>query len=93
MIKWLVVAETWFNVDERSNETVDLGKLVSEIEQRSSTGWQQWAAEMIHREAGFSLCLSTQKCSSWEWRSLVCKARQNESTNTEVPNQKETLEH
>jgi hypothetical protein len=62
MIEWLVVAEDWFKVDERSNETVDLGKLVPEIEQRSSTGWQQCTAELIHGEAGFGLCLSTQKC-------------------------------
>jgi hypothetical protein len=34
MIEWLVLAETWFKVDERSNETVDLGKLVPEVEQR-----------------------------------------------------------
>ncbi len=38
MMDWLVVAEAWFKVDERNNETVDLGKLVPEIEQRSSTG-------------------------------------------------------
>jgi hypothetical protein len=31
MIEWLVVAEAWFKVNERSNETVDLGKLVPEI--------------------------------------------------------------
>jgi hypothetical protein len=37
MIEWLVVAEAWFKVDERSNETVDLGKVVPVIEQRSST--------------------------------------------------------
>ena len=38
MMEWLVVAEAWFKVNERSNETVDLGKLVPEIEQRSSSG-------------------------------------------------------
>jgi hypothetical protein len=38
MMEWLVVVEALFKVDERSNETVDLGKLVPEIEQRSSTG-------------------------------------------------------
>jgi hypothetical protein len=37
-MEWLVVAEAWFKVDYRSNETVDLGKLVPEIEQRSSSG-------------------------------------------------------
>jgi hypothetical protein len=37
MLEWLVVVEAWFKVDERINETVDLGKLVPEIEQRSST--------------------------------------------------------
>ncbi len=61
MMEWLVVVETWFKVDERSNhETVNLDKLVPEIEQISSTGQQQCAAEMIHGEAGFGLCLSTQ---------------------------------
>jgi hypothetical protein len=34
MMELLVVAEAWFKWDERSNKTVDLGKLVSEIEQR-----------------------------------------------------------
>jgi hypothetical protein len=39
MMEWLVVAEAWFKVNERSNETVDLGNnLVPEIEQRSSSG-------------------------------------------------------
>ena len=38
MMEWLVVTEAWFKVDERSNETVDLGNLVPEIEQRSSSG-------------------------------------------------------
>jgi hypothetical protein len=37
MMEWLVVAEAWFNVDERSNETVDFDKLVPQIKQRSST--------------------------------------------------------
>jgi hypothetical protein len=41
MMEWLVVAEAWFKVDERSNETVDLDKLVPKIEQISSTGQQQ----------------------------------------------------
>jgi hypothetical protein len=37
LIEWLVVAEAWFKVNERSNETVDLGKkLVPDIEQKSS---------------------------------------------------------
>jgi hypothetical protein len=37
MMEWLVVAETWFKVNERSNETVDLGKkMVPDIEQNSS---------------------------------------------------------
>jgi len=31
---WLVLAEAGFKVNERSNETVDLGKLAPEIEQR-----------------------------------------------------------
>ena len=44
---WLVLAEAWFKVNERSNKTVDLGKLAPEIEQRNSTGRQQCAAEMI----------------------------------------------
>jgi hypothetical protein len=44
---WLVLAEAWFKVNERSNETVDLGKLAPEIEQRISTGRQQCAAEKI----------------------------------------------
>jgi hypothetical protein len=44
---WLVPAEAWFKVNERINETVDLGKLAPEIEQRNSTGRQQCAAEMI----------------------------------------------
>jgi hypothetical protein len=38
MMEWLVVAEAWFKVDERRNKTLDLGKLVPVIEQRSSTG-------------------------------------------------------
>ena len=38
MMEWLVVAEAWFKVNERSNETVDLGNLVPEIELRSSSG-------------------------------------------------------
>jgi hypothetical protein len=39
MMEWLVVAEAWFKVNERSNETVDLGNnLVPEIERRSSSG-------------------------------------------------------
>ncbi len=38
MMEWLVVAEAWFKVNERSNETVDLGNLGPEIEQRSSSG-------------------------------------------------------
>jgi hypothetical protein len=41
MMEWLVVAEARFEVDERGNETVDLGKLLPEIEQRNSTGQQQ----------------------------------------------------
>jgi len=48
---WLVLAEAWFKVNERINETVDLGKLAPEIEQRISTGRQQCAAEMILGEA------------------------------------------
>jgi hypothetical protein len=56
------VAEAWFKVNERrSNETVDLDNLVPEIEQRNSTGRQQYASEMIHGEELFGLCLSTQK--------------------------------
>jgi hypothetical protein len=44
-IEWFVVAEAWFKVNERrSNETVDLDKLVPEIEQRYSTGRQQYAS-------------------------------------------------
>jgi hypothetical protein len=36
MMEWLVVAEAWFKVDTRSNETVDLGKkMVPDIEQNS----------------------------------------------------------
>ncbi len=39
MMEWLVVAEAWFKVNERGNETVDLGNnLVPEIERRSSSG-------------------------------------------------------
>jgi hypothetical protein len=38
MMEWLVVAKAWFKVNERSIETVDLGNLVPEIEQRSSSG-------------------------------------------------------
>jgi hypothetical protein len=38
MVEYLVVAEAWFKVNERSNETVDLGKLLPKIEQRSSRG-------------------------------------------------------
>jgi hypothetical protein len=34
MMEWLGVAEAWFKVDEKSNKTVDLGKLVPEIELR-----------------------------------------------------------
>jgi hypothetical protein len=60
-MEWLVVAEAWFKVNERSNETVDLDTLVPEIEQRNSTGRQQYAAEMIHGEELFGLCLSSQK--------------------------------
>jgi hypothetical protein len=37
-MEWLVVAEAWFTVNERSNETVDIDKLVPEIEQRNCTG-------------------------------------------------------
>ncbi len=38
MMEWLVVAEAQFKVNERSNETVGLGKkLVPDIEQRSKT--------------------------------------------------------
>jgi hypothetical protein len=37
MMEWLVVAEAWFKVNERSNETVDLGKkMLPDIEQNSS---------------------------------------------------------
>jgi len=35
---WLVLAEAWFKVNERSNEMVDLGKLAPEIEQKNSIG-------------------------------------------------------
>ena len=44
-------------VNERSNDNVDLGKLVPEIEQRNGTGRQQCAAEMILGEA-CSVCVS-----------------------------------
>ena len=44
---WLVLAEAWFKVNKRSNETVDLGKRAPEIEQRNSTGQHQCTAEMI----------------------------------------------
>jgi hypothetical protein len=54
---WLVLAEAWFKVNERSNEMVDLGKLAPEIEQRNSTGRQQCAAEMILGEE-CSVCVS-----------------------------------
>jgi hypothetical protein len=61
-MEWFVVAEAWFKVNERrSNETVDLDKLVPEIEQRNSTGRQQYASEMIHGEKLFGQCLSTRK--------------------------------
>jgi len=46
-MRWLVLAEAWFKVNERSDETVDLGKLAPEKEQRNSTGQQHCAAEMI----------------------------------------------
>jgi hypothetical protein len=37
MMEWLDVAEAWFKVNERSIETVDLGKkMVPDIEQNSS---------------------------------------------------------
>jgi hypothetical protein len=37
ILEWLVVAEAWFKVNERSNETVDLGKkMVPDIEQNIS---------------------------------------------------------
>jgi hypothetical protein len=37
MMEWLVVAEAWFKVNERKNETVDLGKkMVPDIEHNSS---------------------------------------------------------
>ncbi len=37
MMEWLVVTEVWFKVNERSNETVDLGKkMVPDIEQNSN---------------------------------------------------------
>ena len=45
------MAPVGFKVNERSNETVDLGKLLPEIEQRNDTGRQQCAAEMILGEA------------------------------------------
>ena len=48
-----------FKGSERSNETVDLGKLVPEIEQRNDTGRQQCAAEMILGEACWSVSLNT----------------------------------
>jgi len=35
---WLALAEAWFKANERINETMDLGKLAPEIEQRNSTG-------------------------------------------------------
>ena len=39
MMEWLVVAQAGFKeVNERSNDNVDLGKLVPEIEQRNGTG-------------------------------------------------------
>ena len=58
---WLVLAKAWFKVNERSNKTVDLGKLAPEIEQGNITGRQQYASEMIHGEELFGPCLSTQK--------------------------------
>jgi hypothetical protein len=37
MMEWLIVAEAWFKVNERCNETVDLSKkLVPDIEQNGS---------------------------------------------------------
>jgi len=54
---WLVLAEAWFEVNERIDEMVDLGKLAPEIEQRNSTGRQQCAAEMILGEDCF-VCVS-----------------------------------
>ncbi len=45
------MAQAGCKVNERRNETVDLGKLVPEIEQRNDTGRQQCAAEMILGEA------------------------------------------
>jgi hypothetical protein len=46
MMEWLVVAEAQFKVNERSHETVDLGKKACtlEIQQKNSSGWQQCAA-------------------------------------------------
>ncbi len=45
------MAQAGCKVNERRNETVDLGKLVPEIVQRNDTGRQQCAAEIILGEA------------------------------------------
>ena len=56
-IEWFDEAEAWFKVNERSDKTVDLGKLAPEKEQRNSTGQQHCAAEMILGEA-YLVCVS-----------------------------------
>jgi hypothetical protein len=56
---WLVLEEAWFKVNERSNETVDPGKLAHEIEQKNSTGRQQCAVEMILGEEVWSVSPNT----------------------------------
>jgi hypothetical protein len=43
MMEWLVVAEAWFKVNERSNETVDLGKKMVPDKEQNSSGRQQCA--------------------------------------------------
>jgi hypothetical protein len=78
-------------VNERSNETVHLGKKM--VPDMSRIAVVDSNALHIHGDVWFGLCLSTQKCSLWEWQSIACKTRKNESTSTKVPNQKEILDH
>jgi hypothetical protein len=72
MMECLVVADTWFKVDERSNETVDLGKLVPEIEQKNSTGWQQCTA-YSWRSMVWSVSLNTKNVARGNGKALLAK--------------------
>jgi len=73
-IEWFVVAEAWFKVNERrSNETVDLDKLVPEIEQRYSTGRQQYASEDSWRGIVWSVSLNTKNVARGMGKALSAK--------------------